>query len=154
MTAFLADLSVPGPFSDPAHVSDAPPAAGTRVAATELSAAVLRGAIVVDIRPQAVRASEGTLPGALAIEPAVLAQRLDPAAPARLALAVDMEVEWVLVSSDGSTSAPAASALAGLGLRRVVDVAGGYRALRAEGGVDAVSSAQHLRREAQAISAH
>ncbi|WP_024795122.1 rhodanese-like domain-containing protein [Tomitella biformata] len=124
------------------------------MAATDLSAAVLRGAVVVDIRPQSARAVEGTLPGALAIEPALLADRLDSSAPTRLALAVDQDVEWVLVSSDGSVSARVATALQQLGLRNVVDVAGGYRALRAEGGVGAVSSAQHLRREARSISAH
>lgn len=152
MTAFLADLSV---FS-PAVVSpsDFSPAPHVRLAATELAAAVLRGAVVVDIRPQSVRAVEGTLPGALAIEPERLAGRLDSSAPTRLSLAVSQEVEWVLVSSDGHVSARSASALRGLGLRNVADVAGGYRALRAEGGVGAVSSAQHLRREASAITAH
>ncbi len=152
MTAFLADLSVSAlspPTTRPAGYSRP-----LRVAATDLSAAVLRGAVVVDIRPQSARAVEGTLPGALAIEPALLADRLDSSAPTRLALAVDQDVEWVLVSSDGSVSARVATALQQLGLRNVVDVAGGYRALRAEGGVGAVSSAQHLRREARSISAH
>lgn len=143
MTAFLADLSVPA-FS----------ATLPSLSATELASAVLRGAVVVDIRTQSTRAVEGTLPGALAIDPAQLAGRLDSSAPTRLALAVDQEVEWVLVSSDGSGSGPAATALRGLGLRNVADVAGGYRALRATGGVGAVSSAQHLRREASAIAAH
>lgn len=147
MTAFLADLSV---FSR----SDFSLSPRSRVAATELSAAVLRGAVVVDIRPQSIRAVEGTLPGALAIEPSRLAERLDSSAPTRLALAANQEVEWVLVSSDGQASGPAVSALRRLGLRNVADVAGGYRALRAEGGVGAVSSAQHLRREASAITAH
>ena len=143
MTAFLADLYVSHHSSSPA-----------RVAPAELSAAVLRGAVVVDVRPQAVRAVEGTLPGALAINPDRLAARLDSSAPTRLALAVDQEVEWVLVSSDGAVSAPVVAALRQLGLRNVADVEGGYRALRAHGGVDAVSSAQHLRREARAIAAH
>ncbi len=142
MTAFLADLYVSQPSSR------------VRVAAADLPAAVLRGAVVVDIRPQSIRAVEGTLPGALAIAPDRLAGRLDSSAPTRLALAVDQEVEWVLVSSDGAVSAPATVALRQLGLRNVVDVEGGYRALLAHGGVDAVSSAQHLRREAQAIAAH
>lgn len=152
MTASLAALSFPSLTTAPA--SHAAPVRRLRVAATELSAAVLRGAVVVDIRPQAARAVEGTLPGALAIEQTLLAGRLDPSAPSRLALAVDRDVEWVLVSSDGSVSGSAASALARLGLTNVADVAGGYRALRAEGGIGAVSSAQHLRREAQAISSH
>lgn len=152
MTASLGALSFPS-FSS-VSTSRPAPVQRLRVSATDLSAAVLRGAVVVDIRPQAARAAEGTLPGALAIEQTLLAGRLDPSAPSRLALAVDKNVEWVLVSSDGTLSAPAASALQRLGLNNVVDVAGGYRALRAEGGIGAVSSAQHLRREAQAISSH
>lgn len=165
MTAFMADLSVSaipsfavptayGPHPHAPHPHGQLSAARPRVAASELSAAVLRGAVVVDIRPQSARAAEGTLPGALAIDPDLLASRLDSSAPTRLSLAVDQEVEWVLVSSDGSVSAPVATALQRLGLRNVADVAGGYRALRAGGGIDAVASAQHLHREASAISAH
>ena len=155
MTAFMADLSVSAILSRSVQFSQGTAGpARPRVAATELSAAVIRGAVVVDIRPQSARAVEGTLPGALAIAPALLAGRLNPSAPTRLSLAVDQSVEWVLVSSDGSVSGPAVTALRRLGLRNVADVAGGYRALRAEDRTDAVASAQHLRREAGAISAH
>ena len=42
------------------------------------------GALLVDIRPQAQRAAEGEVPGALIIERNVLEWRLDPASDARL----------------------------------------------------------------------
>ena len=69
-----------------------------RITVFELRDAVARGAIVVDIRPQAQRAIEGTLPGALAIERNVLEWRLDPSSDARLAIAVDHDVEWIVIS--------------------------------------------------------
>ncbi len=49
----------------------------------QLTEAFHRGALFVDIRPQAQRAIEGTLPGALAIERNVLEWRLDPPPAAR-----------------------------------------------------------------------
>ena len=67
----------------------------------QLTEAFHRGAIFVDIRPQAQRAIEGTLPGALAIERNVLEWRLDPTSSAHLALATDHDVEWVIVCSEG-----------------------------------------------------
>ena len=79
-----------------------------RITVFELRDAVARGAIVVDIRPQAQRAIEGTLPGALAIERNVLEWRLDPSSDARLAIAVDHDVEWIFISSEGYTSSPRA----------------------------------------------
>lgn len=154
MTASLAALSFPSTLGFPTPAFPTAPARRMRVLAAELPAAVLRGAVVVDVRSHSDRAAQGTLPGALAIDPALLAGRLDPAAATRLALAVDRNVEWVLVSTDGRLSSSAARALRLRGLHNVADVAGGYRALHAEGGVGAVSNAQHLRREAQAISAH
>ena len=47
-------------------------------------AAMRDGALLVDIRPQAQRAAEGEVPGALLIERNVLEWRLDPASDARL----------------------------------------------------------------------
>src|SRR5690606_2472176 len=45
------------------------------------------GAVLVDIRPEAQRAEEGSWPGALIIERNVLEWRFDPACDARLAIA-------------------------------------------------------------------
>ncbi len=70
-----------------------------RIYAWELPEALARGALLVDIRPQAQRDREGTLPGALVIERNVLEWRLDPSSSARLALATDHGVEWIVVCS-------------------------------------------------------
>ncbi|HRD12969.1 MAG TPA: rhodanese-like domain-containing protein, partial [Mycobacterium sp.] len=86
-------------------------------------------AILVDIRPAAQRAAEGEVPAALVIERNVLEWRCDPTSDARLPQAVDDDVEWVLLCSQGYTSSLAAAALVDLGLHRATDVIGGYQAL-------------------------
>lgn len=104
-----------------------------RLPADEVPAALRRGAVLVDIRPQAQRAREGTVASAVVIERNVLEWRCDPTSDARLPLAVDDDVEWVILCSEGYTSSLAAAALVDLGLHRATDVAGGYHALAAAG---------------------
>jgi rhodanese-related sulfurtransferase len=104
-----------------------------RLSAAEVPDALRRGAVLVDIRPQAQRAREGEVPGALVIERNVLEWRCDPTSDARLPHAVGDDVEWVIVCSEGYTSSLAAAALLDLGLRRATDVVGGYHALAAAG---------------------
>jgi rhodanese-related sulfurtransferase len=104
-----------------------------RLPARELPAALLRGAVLVDIRPAAQRASEGEVPGALVIERNVLEWRCDPTSEARLAQATGDDVEWVVLCSAGYTSSLAAAALQDLGLYRATDIIGGYHALSAGG---------------------
>jgi rhodanese-related sulfurtransferase len=122
-----------------------------RMYAFELAAAIDRGAIMVDIRPQAQREREGTLPGTLAIERNVLEWRCDPASSARIGLAVDHDVEWVIVCSEGYTSSLAAAALQQLGLHRATDLVGGYQALVAAGLLGAVARAPHFVRDARTV---
>ncbi|EHI14365.1 rhodanese-like domain-containing protein [Mycolicibacterium thermoresistibile] len=105
----------------------------TRLPAAAVPAALRRGAVLVDIRPQAQRDREGEVPGALVVERNVLEWRCDPTSDARLPQAVDDDVEWVVLCSQGYTSSLAAAALQGLGLHRATDVVGGYQALAAEG---------------------
>jgi rhodanese-related sulfurtransferase len=103
-----------------------------RLAADQVPAALRRGALLVDIRPQAQRACEGEVPAALAalvIERNVLEWRCDPTSDARLPQAVSDDVEWVILCSEGYTSSLAAAALQDLGLHRATDVVGGYHAL-------------------------
>ncbi|WP_167098462.1 rhodanese-like domain-containing protein [Mycobacterium sp. DL592] len=100
-----------------------------RLEADEVPAALSRGAILVDIRPAAQRAAEGEVPGALVIERNVLEWRCDPTSDARLPQAVDDDVEWVVLCSQGYTSSLAAAALQDLGLHRATDVVGGFEAL-------------------------
>jgi len=105
----------------------------TRLEATEIPAALDRGAILVDIRPAAQRAAEGDVPAALVIERNVLEWRCDPTSEARIPEAVGDDVEWVILCSEGYTSSLAAAALQDLGLHRSTDVVGGYHALVAAG---------------------
>jgi rhodanese-related sulfurtransferase len=104
-----------------------------RLSARDVQAALDRGAVLVDIRPHAQREREGGVPAALVIERNVLEWRCDPTSDARLPQAVDDDVEWVLLCSEGYTSSLAAASLLDLGLRRATDVVGGYNALKAEG---------------------
>ncbi|MGB3770146.1 MAG: rhodanese-like domain-containing protein [Rhodococcus sp. (in: high G+C Gram-positive bacteria)] len=125
-----------------------------RTEVSELSAAIARGAVLVDIRPQAQRAAEGTMPGALAIERNVLEWRCDPSSSARLAIAVDHDVEWMVLCSEGYTSSLAAAALHELGLHNSSDVVGGYRAIVAAGLTHVVSGARHCLREGRTLVSH
>lgn len=104
-----------------------------RLSADEVPAALRDGAYLVDIRPAAQRAQEGEVPGALVIERNVLEWRCDPTSDARLPEAVDDNVQWVIVCSQGYTSSLAAASLIDLGLHRATDVIGGYQALAAAG---------------------
>jgi rhodanese-related sulfurtransferase len=107
-----------------------------RLAADEVPAALHRGALLVDIRPQAQRTGEGEVPDdlkALVIERNVLEWRCDPTSDARLPQAISDDVEWVILCSEGYTSSLAAAALQDLGLHRATDVIGGYHALAAAG---------------------
>jgi rhodanese-related sulfurtransferase len=104
-----------------------------RLPADEVPAALQRGALLVDIRPQAQRAREGEVPEAMVIERNVLEWRCDPTSDARLPQAVSDDVEWVILCSEGYTSSLAAAALQDLGLHRATDVVGGYHALAAAG---------------------
>jgi rhodanese-related sulfurtransferase len=107
-----------------------------RLAADEVPAALRRGALLVDIRPQAQRAREGEVPEslqAIVIERNVLEWRCDPTSDARLPQAVGDDVQWVVLCSEGYTSSLAAAALHDIGLHRATDVVGGYHALAAAG---------------------
>ena len=84
---------------------------------------------MVDIRPEAQRASEGQLPGSLIIERNVLEWRFDPTSDARLPLA-DYELQVILICQEGYASSLAAASLQDLGLHRATDVIGGYAAWR------------------------
>ncbi|OPX14442.1 rhodanese-like domain-containing protein [Gordonia sp. i37] len=102
-----------------------------RLPAEDLDAELAAGAVLVDIRPAAQRAAEGEVPEALVIERNVLEWRCDPASDARIPEAVDHDVRWIILCSEGYTSSLAAASLQQLGLHRATDVIGGYRALAA-----------------------
>jgi rhodanese-related sulfurtransferase/mannose-6-phosphate isomerase-like protein (cupin superfamily) len=90
-------------------------------------------AILVDIRPESQRATEGSIAGALVVERNVLEWRFDPASSARLPVATDHDIQVIVFCSEGYTSSLAATALQDLGLWRATDVVGGFHAWRAAG---------------------
>lgn len=103
-----------------------------RLEPTAAAKAVRDGALLVDIRPAAQRAAEGTVPGAQVIERNVLEWRLDPASEARLPEA-DYDLPVIVMCSEGYTSSLAAASLLDLGVRRATDLVGGFHAWAAAG---------------------
>ena len=111
------------------HVLESVRSRISRLTPAQAQAAWRDGAVVVDIRPEAQRASEGRLPGSLIIERNVLEWRLDPTSDARLPFA-DYELQVIVVCQEGYASSLAAASLHDLGVHRATDVIGGYAALR------------------------
>jgi rhodanese-related sulfurtransferase len=91
------------------------------------------GALLVDTRPAAQRAREGSVPGALVVERNVLEWRFDPRSDARLPQATGYDVEVIILCSEGYSSSLAADSLRALGLTRTTDVIGGFGAWAAAG---------------------
>jgi rhodanese-related sulfurtransferase len=104
-----------------------------RLGPLEAAIRVASGAVLVDIRPAAQRAIEGSVPGALVVERNVLEWRFDPASDARLPQATGYDVEVVVLCSEGYTSSLAADALRSLGLHGATDIVGGFHAWVAVG---------------------
>ena len=92
-----------------------------------------RRPILVDIRPEGQRASEGSIAGALVVERNVLEWRFDPASSARLPVATNHDLHVIVFCSEGYASSLAAAALQDIGLRRATDIVGGFYAWRAAG---------------------
>jgi rhodanese-related sulfurtransferase len=99
-----------------------------RVDPGQAAAAIRDGALLVDIRPQAQRAAEGEVPGALLVERNVLEWRFDPASASRLPQATGHDIRVIIMCSEGYTSSLAAAALQDLGLVNATDLAGGFNA--------------------------
>jgi rhodanese-related sulfurtransferase len=98
----------------------------------DAAAAVVAGALLVDIRPEINRATEGEIPGAIVIDRNVLEWRLDPASDTRIAAAA-YDAWIVLFCNEGYASSLAATSLQDLGVIAATDLIGGYRAWRAAG---------------------
>jgi len=94
----------------------------------EADEAIRDGALLVDIRPEAQRRSEGAVPGALIVERNVLEWRFDPRSGARLPQATGYDLRVIVMCSQGYTSSLAAASLRDLGLRHATDLDGGFTA--------------------------
>jgi rhodanese-related sulfurtransferase len=91
--------------------------------------AVAGGAVLVDIRPEAQRRAEGSIPGSIIVERNVLEWRFDPSSAARLPVA-SYELQPIIFCSEGYTSSLAAAALQDLGVLLATDLEGGFLAWR------------------------
>jgi rhodanese-related sulfurtransferase len=96
-------------------------------------AAVRAGALLIDIRSEGQRASDGLVPGALFVARNVLEWRCDPGCAHRDPR-IDGHARWlILMCDEGCQSSLAAATLHELGLTRTTDLIGGFQAWRAAG---------------------
>jgi rhodanese-related sulfurtransferase len=103
-----------------------------RVEPGEVAERVAAGALLVDTRPFEQRARDGEVPGAVVVDRNVLEWRLDPASPDRLPEVTGYDLEIIVLCNQGYSSSLVADTLRTLGLRRAVDVIGGFEAWAAQ----------------------
>ncbi|MFC5900515.1 rhodanese-like domain-containing protein [Streptomyces zhihengii] len=104
-----------------------------RVGPREAYEAAGDGALLVDIRYQALRERDGLIPGAVVVERNELEWRLDPTGSHRLAEVSGPGLRVVVICNEGYASSLAAESLHRLGLHRATDLTGGFQAWRAAG---------------------
>ena len=104
-----------------------------RVSPEEAQARRLAGALLVDIRYEALRRQDGVIPGALIVERNELEWRLDPQCEYRLPQAAHHDLDVLVLCNEGYASSLAALSLQQLGLHRATDVIGGFQAWAAAG---------------------
>ncbi len=112
-----------------------------RLTAHEAHESLRHGAVLVDIRPESDRRTEGEIFRAVVIERNVLEWRLDPSSESRLRVAA-YDLRVIVLCNEGYTSSLAAAALQDLGIHRATDVIGGFRAWRSAGLPITTGSAQ------------
>ncbi|WSP92833.1 rhodanese-like domain-containing protein [Streptomyces sp. NBC_01233] len=105
----------------------------TRVGPEEAHAASRAGALLVDIRYQALRERDGLIPGALVVERNELEWRLDPRGSHRAPEATSHDLQVVVICNEGYASSLAAASLHALGLHRATDLTGGFQAWKSAG---------------------
>jgi rhodanese-related sulfurtransferase len=101
-----------------------------RVLPEQLEQVLDDGGLLVDIRPEAQRRAEGTMPGALVIERNVLEWRFDLTGDYSIREATDYQRRVIVVCSEGYASSFAAASLVDLGYQSAGDLEGGYQAWR------------------------
>jgi len=103
-----------------------------RLSPVAVEAAVLEGALLIDIRSESQRARDGHVPGARFVSRNVLEWRLDPASPHRDREAARRDLLLVLMCDEGYQSSLAAATLKRFGLQ-ATDMVGGFQAWRSAG---------------------
>ena len=104
-----------------------------RLTPEQAHAAMTAGALLVDIRSDRQRASDGLIPGARFVSRNVLEWRLDPACPHRDPELGRRDAQIVLLCNEGYQSSLAAATVRSFGVSAATDVIGGFRAWRAAG---------------------
>ncbi len=99
-----------------------------RIEPRDVPARMAAGALLVDTRPMEQRARDGEVPGAVVVDRNALEWRLDPASPERIPQATGYDLEVIVLCNQGYSSSLVADTLRSLGLRRSVDVVGGFEA--------------------------
>ncbi len=104
-----------------------------RIEPGEVTARVAAGALLVDTRPVEQRERDGEVPGAVVVDRNVLEWRLDPASPWRIPEVTGYDLDVIVLCNQGYSSSLVADTLRALGVRRAVDVIGGFEAWAALG---------------------
>jgi rhodanese-related sulfurtransferase len=100
-----------------------------RLTPAQARAALDGGAILVDIRSELQRSTDGELPGAKHFARNVLEWRLDPNSPDRDPEVARRDIQLIVICNEGYQSSLAAATLQRFGLR-ATDVIGGFQAWR------------------------
>jgi rhodanese-related sulfurtransferase len=103
-----------------------------RLSPAEAQAAILEGALLIDIRPESQRSRDGAVQGGRVIPRNVLEWRLDPASAHRDPEVARPDVLLILMCDEGYQSSLAAATLNRFGLQ-VSDMVGGFQAWRSAG---------------------
>jgi rhodanese-related sulfurtransferase len=103
-----------------------------RLDARQAQAALAAGALLIDIRSEGQRRTDGCVAGALVVERNVLEWRCDPTSAARDAR-IDVTRRLIVMCDEGFQSSLAAATLRQLGLAGATDLIGGFQAWRAAG---------------------
>lgn len=95
--------------------------------------ATARGGLIVDIRSEVQRATQGVVDGAVFIPRNVLEWRADPSSPHHDARLVAVGGPLILMCAQGYQSSLAAATLQDMGIANATDMEGGFEAWRAAG---------------------
>jgi len=105
----------------------------TRLTPAQAERPLATGALLIDIRSETQRATDGTVPAARYVPRNVLEWRLDPSSLSRDAELARSDGVVIVMCDEGYQSSLAAVTLQELGVPGTTDLAGGFHAWRAAG---------------------
>lgn len=103
----------------------------TILSPAEALRSVENGAVIVDVRPEANRRTEGVVPGSVWFDLTVLEWRAAASSPARDERLMDRPI--IVMCNEGYSSSLAVDRLRHLGRTDAADLEGGFRAWKAVG---------------------